>query len=153
MTGLDRFVEAQAGSFGDALQELGRGRKTTHWMWFVFPQLRGLGRSPMAERYGIRSLDEARDYLAHPVLGPRYRQAARVAVSADAGSATALLGPVDALKLRSSATVFLRAGETEVCQAVLDRWYGGEPDSATDRLLARMGGDASGSDGYFAAPM
>jgi uncharacterized protein (DUF1810 family) len=106
-------------------------------MWFVFPQLAGLGSSPTARFFAIRSLEEARAYLAHPVLGPRLREAAGAALTAPAASAESLLGGIDAQKLRSSMTLFLRAAPGEpVFQQVLDRWYGGEPDPATDRLLA-----------------
>jgi uncharacterized protein (DUF1810 family) len=137
-SGLERFVAAQdGGAYDAAVAELARGRKTGHWMWFVFPQLTGLGRSPTARYYAVRDLDEARAYLAHPVLGPRLVECARLAAEAPAGSVEQLLGGVDALKLRSSVTLFLRADPAQpVFQQVLDRWYGGEPDPATDRLLA-----------------
>lgn len=136
---LDRFVQAQdgGGAHDAALQELRRGRKTGHWMWFVLPQLAGLGRSPTARHFALRSLQEARAYLAHPVLGARLREAAEAARTAPATSADALLGVIDARKLRSSMTLFLRAAPDEqVFQAVLDRWYGGQADPATDRLLS-----------------
>jgi uncharacterized protein (DUF1810 family) len=136
---LQRFVQAQddGGTYATALGELRRGRKTGHWMWFVFPQLAGLGSSPTARFFAIASLEEARAYLAHPVLGARLREAADAALTAPADSAQALLGGIDAQKLRSSMTLFLRAaaGEEGRFQQVLDRWYGGEPDAATDRLL------------------
>jgi uncharacterized protein (DUF1810 family) len=140
---LDRFVHAQddGGPDGEtvyrrALAELRAGRKTSHWMWFVLPQVAGLGRSPMAERYAIRSLAEAQAYLAHPVLGPRLRETAEVVLAAPAASAEALLGPVDAQKLRSSMTLFARADPgADVFGAVLDRWFGGEADPATDERL------------------
>ena len=136
---LERFVRAQdAGEVHSAaLQELRRGRKTGHWMWFVLPQLAGLGSSPTARFYALRSIDEARAYLAHPLLGPRLHEAAEAVRTAPAESAEALLGGIDAQKLRSSMTLFLRAAPEEALwQQVLDRWYGGEPDAATDRLLA-----------------
>jgi uncharacterized protein (DUF1810 family) len=139
---LQRFVQAQeeGGSHTAALAELGSGRKTGHWMWFVFPQLAGLGSSPTARFFAIASLDEARAYLTHPLLGARLREATDAARTAPAASAEALLGGIDAQKLRSSMTLFLRAaevtGEEGVFQQVLDRWYAGEPDAATDRLLA-----------------
>lgn len=133
---LDRFVRAQDGVHDDALAELRRGRKTSHWMWFVFPQLAGLGRSATAERYGVRGLPEARAYLAHPVLGDRLRIASAVVTAAPAPSAEALLGGTDALKLRSSMTLFARAAtDPEPFAAVLDRWYGGAEDPVTVRLL------------------
>jgi uncharacterized protein (DUF1810 family) len=135
---LERFVQAQdqGGTYPAALQELRRGRKASHWMWFVFPQLAGLGSSPTARFFAIRSLDEARAYLGHPVLGTRLREAAEAVHSAPAVSAEALLGGIDAQKLRSSMTLFVRAAPEEpLFQRVLDRWYGGAPDPATDRLL------------------
>ena len=135
---LQRFVDAQdaGGTYDQALRELRAGRKHSHWMWFVLPQLAGLGSSPTTRFYALRSLEEARAYLAHPVLGPRLREAAEAAGTAPAGSVEALLGGIDAQKLRSSMTLFLRAApEERAPQAVLDRWYGGEADAATDRLL------------------
>jgi uncharacterized protein (DUF1810 family) len=136
---LDRFVRAQdGGTYESALGELRRGRKTGHWMWFVFPQIAGLGRSATAERYAIRSLAEARAYLAHPVLGPRLLECAEAVAAVPEGrSAESVLGGIDAVKLRSSATLFLRADPgVAVFARVLDRFSGGAPDPATDRLLA-----------------
>ncbi len=133
---LERFVTAQdeGGTYDRALAELRAGRKASHWMWFVFPQLAGLGRSPMAQRYAIASLAEARAYLAHPVLGPRLLEATPALHGA---SAEAVLGGVDALKLRSSMTLFASAAEDDApFLAVLDRWYGGQGDPATRELLA-----------------
>jgi uncharacterized protein (DUF1810 family) len=136
---LGRFVRAQdeGGAYERALAELRRGRKTSHWMWFVFPQAAGLGRSAMAERYAIRSLDEARAYLGHAVLGPRLLDsAAALAEAAEGRSAESILGGIDAVKLRSSVTLFLRADPRERnFQRVLDRFFDGVPDAATDRLL------------------
>jgi uncharacterized protein (DUF1810 family) len=135
---LARFVDAQdaGGTYDRALAELRAGRKTSHWMWFVYPQLAGLGRSPTAQRYAIGSLAEAQAYLAHPVLGPRLRECARV-VAETARDPESVFGPVDALKLRSCMTLFARAAPDEpVFSAVLDRHYGGEPDPATVRLLS-----------------
>jgi len=135
---LARFVRAQddGGTYDQALAELRRGRKTTHWMWFVFPQIAGLGRSSMAQRYAIASLDEARAYLAHPTLGPRLVECARVVADTSAPSAEAVFGGIDAQKLRSSMTLFLRADPAQpVFQRVLDAFFGGEADEATDRLL------------------
>ena len=137
---LERFVSAQdaGGTYERALQELQRGRKESHWMWFVFPQLVGLGRSAMSERYAISSLDEARAYLAHPVLGARLVECAQAAAAAPPGyTAEDVFGPVDAIKLRSSITLFARAAPGEESFArVLDRWWGGTPDPATEALLA-----------------
>jgi uncharacterized protein (DUF1810 family) len=133
---LRRFVDAQAGVIEGAIAELRAGRKQSHWMWFVFPQLRGLGRSDMAHRYGIADLDEARRYLAHPELGAGLREAID-AVLAAPGSAADILGDIDARKLRSSATLFHRAAPEEPrFRAVLDHFFDGEPDAATDELLA-----------------
>ncbi len=132
---LDRFVSAQTGVYEQALAELGTGRKRSHWMWFVFPQLRGLGRSETSRLYGLDGLDEARAFLSHPVLGPRLR-AALAAVVAVPGSAVEILGPIDAVKLRSSATLFLRVAPGDpTFQAVLERFFDGVPDPATDELL------------------
>ena len=136
--GLERFVEAQdsGGTYEQALRELRAGRKTSHWMWFVFPQVAGLGHSPMAQVYAIDSLEQARDYLAHPVLGPRL-QACTTAVlrHADRG-AEEVLGAVDALKLRSSMTLFARADPAEPAFVdVLETFYDGVPDERTDQLL------------------
>ncbi len=136
---LARFVEAQdaGATYDQALDELRRGRKTSHWIWFVFPQIAGLGQSPMSRRYAIASLDEARAYLRHPVLGARLLECERVVAAASASSAAAIFGGIDALKLHSSTTLFLRADPHQpVFQQVLDRYFGGEPDAATDRLLA-----------------
>jgi len=120
-----------------ALLEVRAGRKTSHWMWFVYPQLGGLGRSEVSRFYGIESLDEARAYLAHPVLGPRLREAAAAALAAPGGlTAEAIFGPIDAMKLRSSMTLFQAAAREEpVFGLVLERFCAGQPDQATLRLL------------------
>jgi len=135
---LQRFVDAQAGVFEDAVAEIRSGRKAGHWMWFVFPQLAGLGRSETSRFYAIASLDEAREYLDHPVLGPRLRDAAAATLTAPTHvSAEAIFGPIDARKLRSSMTLFRRAQPAEpVFSGVLSRFYGGRTDEATERLLA-----------------
>ena len=133
---LERFVRAQDGVHDGALAELRQGRKTSHWMWFVFPQLSGLGRSPIAQQYAIDGVAEARAYLAHPVLGRRLLEATDAAATAPARSADELLGGVDALKLRSSMTLFARsADDPEPFRAVLARWYAGTEDPVTLRLL------------------
>jgi uncharacterized protein (DUF1810 family) len=132
---LDRFVSAQADVYSQALAELKAGRKRTHWMWFVFPQIAGLGSSPTAQRYAIPSLDAARAYLAHPVLGPRLRESARALLEVEGKSAGDILGYPDDLKLRSSMTLFARAAEDpDVFEAVLDRYYDG-PDPRTLELI------------------
>lgn len=133
---LDRFISAQAPVFAQALDELRGGTKRSHWMWFVFPQLAGLGRSATARFYGLADLDEARAYLAHPVLGPRLL-AAIAALLGWAGrrSAEAMLGPVDAMKLKSSLTLFEAAGAGADCGEALDAFYGGQRDRLTLDLL------------------
>jgi len=135
---LERFVAAQDrdGTYQQALAELRRGRKASHWMWFVFPQIAGLGRSPLAQRYAIGSLDEARAYLAHGVLGPRLRECARILAAIGEGDAEAVLGPIDAVKLRSSMTLFHRADPDEAAfTAVLERYFSGRLDPATEERL------------------
>jgi uncharacterized protein (DUF1810 family) len=136
---LDRFVAAQEPVLPAVLAELRAGRKRSHWMWFVFPQLRALGRSATAQRYGIDGLAEAQAYLAHPVLGARLRECARLAAQVESGTVEQVFGYPDDLKLRSSMTLFARAATDPAvradCQAVLDRFFGGEPDAATLDLL------------------
>jgi uncharacterized protein (DUF1810 family) len=135
---LHRFVDAQdrGGAYDRALAELRDGRKTSHWMWFVFPQIAGLGSSPMAQRYAISSLDEARAYLAHPVLGDRLRESARALTGLETRSPDEVLGGIDAMKLRSSMTLFMRAAPDEPLFAqVLDQYFGGAADDATDARL------------------
>jgi uncharacterized protein (DUF1810 family) len=128
---LARFVSAQAQTYEHALAELRDGRKRSHWMWFVFPQVAGLGHSSLAQHYGISSLAEARAYLAHPVLGPRLREVSSVVAALPAGP-EAIFGSIDAMKLRSSMTLFDRAAPEEpVFAQVLAKYYGGEPDQAT----------------------
>jgi uncharacterized protein (DUF1810 family) len=135
---LERFVAAQdrGGTYDAAAAELRSGLKRSHWMWFVFPQIAGLGQSPVSRRYAISSLDEARAYLAHPVLGPRLIECARIVGGLDAGSAEEVFGGIDAMKLWSSMTLFARADPANaVFQQVLDAYFAGKPDEATDRLL------------------
>ena len=134
---LQRFVTAQnsGGTYDTALRELRAGRKQSHWMWFVFPQLAGLGRSETAQRYAVPGLPAARDYLAHPVLGRRLVECASALLDLPDSDADAVLGTVDAQKLRSSMTLFAAADPDEpVFAAVLDRFFAG-PDEATTRLL------------------
>ena len=138
MEDLERFVAEQdeLSTYDRALAELRRGNKTGHWMWFIFPQIAGLGLSAMSQRYAIGSLAEARAYLAHPVLGPRLRECATVLADTRGLTAEQILGGIDAIKLRSSMTLFLRADPQEpVLQRVLDVYFGGVADPATDRLL------------------
>lgn len=133
-TDLDRFVAAQATDYAVALAELTAGRKDSHWMWYIFPQIAGLGRSPTAQYYAIRDLAEARAYLAHPLLGPRYRAAAAALLPHRQRSAEAIMGAVDAMKLRSSLTLFVRAGAGAEAEAALAAFFPA-PDPATMRQL------------------
>ncbi|MEQ1831474.1 MAG: DUF1810 domain-containing protein [Candidatus Eisenbacteria bacterium] len=133
---LARFLEAQDGVYAQALAELQRGTKYSHWMWFVFPQLDGLALSSTASRYAIKSLDEARAYLAHPVLGARLQACAEAVLAVQGRSATQILGTPDDLKLRSCATLFsLVSAPGSVFEQVLVKYYGGGRDRLTLRLL------------------
>jgi uncharacterized protein (DUF1810 family) len=133
---LARFVAAQDGAYEQALAEVRRGSKTGHWIWFIFPQIAGLGFSAMSQRFAIASLAEARAFLAHPVLGPRLRECARAVADTTGRTAEQIFGVIDAMKLRSSMTLFHRADPEEpVFVAVLDRYYDGVPDHATDSRL------------------
>ncbi len=134
---LDRFVGAQAGVYLQALAELQRGAKRSHWMWFIFPQIAGLGQSAMARTYAIAGADEAGAYLAHPILGPRLIEVTRT-VTAAPGSAETILGGIDAVKLRSSMTLFaVVADDPSPFRAALERFFDGEDDQATLDLLRR----------------
>ena len=134
---LERFVRAQNGGvYEQALRELRAGDKRSHWMWFVFPQVAGLGRSPMAQRYAISGLPEAHAYLAHPVLGPRLVEASQALLELSGRDPVRVLGSTDALKLRSSMTLFETAAPDErVFGEVLERYFGGERDEATATQL------------------
>ncbi|WP_448627629.1 DUF1810 domain-containing protein [Geodermatophilus sp. URMC 64] len=135
---LERFLDAQdrGGTYEQALAELRAGRKHGHWIWFVFPQVAGLGRSTASQYYAISGLDEARAYLAHPVLGPRLVECARALLDLPGSDAVAVLGSVDAQKLRSSMTLFAAADGDPVFAQVLDKYFGGTPDELTlGRLL------------------
>jgi uncharacterized protein (DUF1810 family) len=135
---LRRFVDAQDRVYPTVLEELRSGRKRSHWIWFVFPQLQGLGHSPMAIRYGITSLAEAKAYLDHEVLGPRLRECTRVVAGIRGSSADEIFGWPDSLKVRSSMTLFARAtGDNADFRAVLDRLYDGVEDALTVEQLAR----------------
>jgi uncharacterized protein (DUF1810 family) len=133
---LQRFLDAQAQTYDQALAELRAGEKRTHWMWFVFPQVAGLGRSGMAQRFAISGLAEARAYLAHPTLGRRLVESARALTGLDTADPDRVLGPVDAQKLRSSMTLFAHAAPDEpVFREVLDHYFDGiEDDATTGRL-------------------
>ncbi|MEU7901312.1 DUF1810 domain-containing protein [Actinoplanes sp. NPDC049118] len=136
MTDLSRFVAAQEGVYDRALAELRAGAKRSHWMWFVFPQIAGLGSSATARRYAIADLDEAREYLAHPVLGARLIESAQALLGVEGRTAGQILGYPDDLKLRSSMTLFAGAADDPaVFRAVLDRYYAGEDDPETIQRL------------------
>ena len=135
---LQRFVAAQdaGGTYDHAAAELRAGRKTSHWMWFIFPQIAGLGYSPMSRMYAISSLAEARAYLDHPVLGARLIECATILTGLTGRTAEQIFGEVDAMKLRSSITLFMHAAPREpVFRQVLDQYFGGEPDSATENRI------------------
>jgi uncharacterized protein (DUF1810 family) len=134
---LERFLDAQEPVYERVLDEIRSGRKVSHWMWFIFPQVAGLGSSSMSQRYAIASLDEARAYLAHPVLGARLHECAGLLLEGAAGSAEGIFGPIDARKLRSSMTLYQRAAPDDpLFWQVLERFYGSVADEATDALLA-----------------
>jgi uncharacterized protein (DUF1810 family) len=133
---LQRFLDAQDGVYDRALGELRAGRKSSHWMWFVFPQIHGLGSSAMSQRFAITSLDEAREYLADPVLGARLRECATVLAETHGRTAEQIFGGIDAQKLRSSMTLFhLAAPDESVFRAVLDKYYAGDLDPATEQRV------------------
>ena len=133
---LDRFVNAQDAVYPQVLRELRTGRKVSHWMWYIFPQLSGLGRSETARFYAITSLGEAREYLEHPILGARVRECTNLVVDVEGRSLEDIFGSVDALKFCSSMTLFSRAtGNGAPFQAALDKYCGGRPDQATIDLL------------------
>ena len=135
---LQRFVTAQdaGGTYQRAAAELRRGRKDSHWMWFIFPQIAGLGFSPASRTYAISSLEEARAYLAHPVLGPRLTECAAIVAGLPGRTAEQVFGEIDAVKLRSSMTLFMRAAPAEpVFRQVLDQYFGGAPDPETDQRI------------------
>lgn len=137
---LERFVAAQdaGGTYRSALDELRGGLKRTHWMWFVFPQIAGLGQSPTARKYAVTSLEEAEAYLRHPVLGPRLIECAGVLAGLEGRTAGQIFGGIDERKLHSSMTLFLRADpRQDLFRDVLARYFDGQPDAATDQLLGR----------------
>ncbi|MGE0776163.1 MAG: DUF1810 domain-containing protein [Sphingomonadaceae bacterium] len=132
---LERFVTAQTATYETALAEIRRGKKRSHWMWFIFPQLAGLGRSVMAQRYAIQSLSEARAYIAHPVLCTRFRNCLAALQDLNDTNAEAVFGSVDAMKLHSSLTLFAQASDDRLFVAALERWFAGKQDEATLKLL------------------
>ncbi|MDO5413045.1 MAG: DUF1810 domain-containing protein [bacterium] len=133
---LDRFLDAQRGDYAAALAEVRRGRKTSHWMWYIFPQIAGLGQSSTARYYSIRDLEEAREYYAHPVLGQRLREISGVLLDLRGSDPVAVFGGIDSMKLKSSMTLFaVAAPDDPLFQQVLDKYYGGEQDALTLRIL------------------
>lgn len=138
---LRRFLDAQDESYDRALAELQAGRKDSHWMWFVFPQIRGLGASSMAQYYAIQHTAEAQQYLAHPVLGARLRECAAALLGIEGKTANQILGTPDDLKLRSSMTLFARVDQdgTSIFRRVLDKYFQGQPDPRTLEILADVG--------------
>ena len=136
---LERFVTAQNTVIDDVIAELRNGRKESHWMWFVFPQLRGLGSSPMANKYGISSLEEAQAYLQHPILGPRLRECTRLVNLVDSRSIEQIFGYPDDMKFRSSMTLFAHAtADNEAFVRALEKYFDGKPDSKTIKTLERL---------------
>ena len=132
---LDRFVRAQAADYDQALSELRDGKKQSHWMWYIFPQIEGLGQSTMSRRYSIKSAAEARVYLDHPILGPRLSECAAVVHNIVGCSALEIFGSPDDLKLRSCATLFARVSRDGVFERVLQKYFNGQYDEETLRLL------------------
>lgn len=137
---LERFVLAQEHQYPRALAELQAGRKTTHWIWYVLPQLRGLGHSPLAQQYGLAGRAQAEAFAAHPLLGPRLVRCVQAMLGHHQRSAVQILGTVDAMKFRSCLTLFAEVAPNETCfRQALDRFYDGTPDPVTLQLLGRIG--------------
>ena len=137
-SGLARFVEAQESDYACALAEIRNGRKRSHWMWYIFPQLEGLGHSTTAQFYGIKGADEAKAFLAHPILGPRLIEITNALLAVQGKSTEEIFGYPDVLKLRSCATLFAHfSGASSVFQRVLEKYYGGRVDDATIQLLKK----------------
>jgi len=135
---LDRFLKAQGDTYDTALDELKAGRKRSHWIWFIFPQIAGLGRSPTSQFYGVKSLDEAAAYLRHPILGGRLHESLKTLQMLEETSADRIFGDLDAMKFRSSLTLFAEADPADpIIEAALDRWFGGRKDEKTLQLLRR----------------
>ena len=133
---LDRFLDAQRDDYAAAQAEVRRGRKTSHWMWYIFPQIAGLGQSSTARYYSIRDLEEAREYYAHPVLGQRLREISGALLELRGSDPVAVFGGIDSMKLKSSMTLFaVAAPDDPLFQQVLDKYYGGEQDALTLRIL------------------
>ncbi|MBH5396706.1 DUF1810 domain-containing protein [Bradyrhizobium sp. CNPSo 4010] len=136
---LERFVQAQNPVFRDVQEELARGRKQTHWMWFIFPQIAGLGVSAMSQRYAIGSRAEAEAYLAHPILGGRLIECTRLVLAVEGRTIDAILGAPDDAKFRSSMTLFGAVSDETVFDQALARYFAGEPDRRTLEILAKLG--------------
>ena len=136
---LHRFIDAQSSSYQTALSEIKNGRKRSHWMWFIFPQIQGLGFSETARFYALADAQEATDYLAHSVLGPRLLEICHALLGLASGDAHQIFGSPDDLKLKSSMTLFASLGPSPVFQQVLDKFYGGAKDDKTLRILAAQG--------------
>ena len=134
---LQRFVTAQAESYATALAEIKRGAKRSHWMWYIFPQLAGLGTSPMARHYAIGSIEEAKAYLGHPLLGRRLLACVEALQALPPTTAEAVFGGIDSQKLRSSLTLFMVAGGEPIFEEALQRWFAGQADDATLKLLSQ----------------
>lgn len=138
---LNRFVEAQSNIYGQVVEELRQGRKTSHWMWYIFPQIKGLGHSATAMYYSISSLDEATQYLNHPVLGNRLIECCRILLGLENKTAEDIFGSVDAMKLKSSMTLFSLVSDNPVFNRVLNKYYKGIKDSATLKIVSQGRGD------------
>ena len=134
---MERFLKAQETDYALALEEVRRGSKESHWMWYIFPQLRGLGRSTMAWHYGIRDLEEARAYLAHPILGKRLREITRAALELPGNNARAIFGSPDHMKFRSCMTLFDQVSGDDLFRKALDKFFGGTADPRTMELLGQ----------------
>ena len=132
---LERFIKAQEHDYQTALAEVRAGYKCSHWMWYIFPQLKGLGFSSTAQFYGINGKEEAKAYLEHPVLGTRLREITSVLLTVEGKSAVEIFGRTDAMKLRSSMTLFNAVADDDLFQKVLDKYYGGKPDDITLAML------------------
>lgn len=135
---LERFIVAQEHSYEYALEEIKRGRKVSHWMWYIFPQVSGLGMSPTSEYFAIKSLEEAKAYLSHELLGNRLREISRVLLTLETNNPKEVFGPIDALKLRSSMTLFAYVSDEEVFTQVLDKYYDGEKDERTIAICEEL---------------
>ena len=136
---IDRFIEPQKASYTIALEEIQNGRKVSHWMWYIFPQLRGLGQSNVAWYYGIKDLDEAKAYLEHPVLGQRLREITQTALDLSETDPMKVFGWPDNMKFRSCMTLFAQISEDDLFARTLDKFFGGQEDSMTLELLKQKG--------------